>query len=174
MSLPIRYAASGPIIGNPEGGEAVPGEGFQLRLADNRASAGALVLDGTNQPMPGPSGEFVVGLADPKPGRRYAAHVVAVLETASAAAAKFTIGAQWRVDGGAWNQSSDFYTYQQGSASVTSMCCVFDTSLRLGSALVAPVLAASALLEVQFTARVSDGTGILAGDTLYARLIETL
>lgn len=175
MALPLRYSPSGPAISNPDGGEAVPGEGFQLRLADNRASAGALVLDGTNQPMPGPgTDEFVVALANPKPGLRYAAHVVAVLASASAAVSKFTLGAQWRVDGGAWAQSSHFYTYQNDAATASSLVCVFDTSLLLGSALVSPVLAASALLEVQFTARVDTGTGILAGDTLYARMIETL
>jgi hypothetical protein len=173
--LPIRYSASGPIITNDDGGEATPGEGFQLRLADNQASAGALVLDGTNQPVPGSGGsEFAVALANPKPGRRYAANLTIVLANNSAASAAFVVGAQWRVDGGAWVQSPDFFSYSQNSATIASMCCVFDTRLRLGSALVAPVLDASALLEVQFTARVSAGTGIQAGQTVYARLIETL
>lgn len=175
-NLPIRYAAAGPVIGNTDGGEAVPGEGFTLRVNDNFASTGVLGFDGTIKPIPTPLGDFTCQLSNPKPNLRYSAEIFCPIANQGAAPAAIRFLAQWKVDAGGFvnNPSDEWLTYDLIQAANTSFGAFYRTSLKLGSALSAPVLDASTLLTVRFAGTADSGVGSVVGNQMFARLIETL
>jgi hypothetical protein len=174
-ALPIRYSPSGPIIGNDDGGEATPGPGFTLRIADRQNTAGALVFSGVAQAIPatGPS-DFITSLTNPKPGLRYGAELLVCVQNTGGAVATVAIGAQYRIDAGAWVDEPRVMRYSQVLAADATMPLKFQTLFTLGQDLAAPVLDGSLLIDVQFTALVTVGAASLANCTLAARLYETL
>lgn len=177
IALPIRYSPSGPIIENGDGGQAVPGEGFTLRIVDALATAGSLTFSGTMQAIPKSGPEtFALGLANPKAGLRYHAECLVPVANTDSASAVVELGSQWRVDGGAWGQLAPAQRFElkNVTASGQSNLMLFRSLLTLGSALPSPVLVSSVLLEVQFTARVAPGAAVLGVGDLVGRLVETL
>lgn len=174
MTLPIRYSASGPAIGNSDGGDAVPGEGFQLRLDDGLQTTGELVLSATPDVIPGGASAVLRSLADPKPGRRYRFGCKVTISQNSDVTAVYRLTAQVRIDGGSWVTAPDQFDFRQSAITISTATVCLDTVMRLGSALAAPVLADSALLEVQFLAEALGGDGLIQGGSIYSYLIESL
>lgn len=176
MSLPIRYSPSGPIIDNGEGGEAVPGMGFQLRCVDLLDTAGALTFSASDQVIPGDSGSFIIEITDPKPGLRYAAQLFFDAESIGAAGYDLDVCAFWSVDGGVFAKNALLQEnrFRQSAAIVASSPAAYNSPLTLGSALPAPVLTGSTSLRVEFGAKVSSGAGSISlASTVFGRLVET-
>jgi len=173
--LPIRYSPSGPIISNDDGGDAVPGPGFTLRIVDKQLTAGSLTFSGSTQAIPatGPS-DFILAITNPKPGLRYGCELLVCAQNVGGAGANWGIGCQYRVDGGAFSPEPELVRFAQTQATSVSGQMKFQSLFRLGKDLQAPVLDASTLLEVQFTAIVTAGAAALTSGTLAARLYETL
>lgn len=68
----IRLSPSGPPITNNTGGEAVPGDGFQLRLAERAGSTAMAALTDAYQDITDIGGQpFQVLLLEPDPNRKY-------------------------------------------------------------------------------------------------------
>ena len=178
LGLPIRYSPSGPVIGNNDGGEATPGVGFQLRVVDRAITAGALVFAAGAAVIPetGPA-DFILEMPNPRPGLRYSAQLLVIVQNNSAAAATFTLNSQWSTDLGGFSPqvaASQNRTFNQLSATIASMHCTYLSTLALGSDMPTPVTSTSTSLRVQFTGQVSVGTAQLSPCTLVGRLIETL
>jgi hypothetical protein len=174
MFFTIRLSPSGPPLTNDDGGMANPGPGFQLRAEDALDSSGVLALTGTFQQIPTTTGLIEVSLANPDPALRYSAELICVVQNTGAAVATWQIASSWRVDAGAFVDSTHVFGYQQVSATNESMCCKYTSPLTAGGLLSAPVLGASTLLTARFVARTTIGAAAMAGNTLFARIIETL
>jgi hypothetical protein len=175
MSLPIRYSPSGPIISNNDGGEAVPGPGFTLRIVDRAVTAGALVFSGSSQVIPetGPV-DFILEMLNPRPGLRYYAQLLIMLQN-GAAAATWSMSSQWSVDNGAFGANHSPRTFNQAATAATSIQCTYLSVLTLGSALPSvPVAENSTSLRAQFVGSVSVGGISITPCTLVGRIVETL
>lgn len=173
MTLPIRYSPSGPIISSPAGAPAVPGVGFQLRLVDAMTSVGNLAFSSAaDDPIPAASGPFILEIANPKPTLRYSVEAFVVV-SGTTGTVEWGFGSIWRIDGGAWSSVTGGRCNVPGGSSAQPRQVNIAQPAVLGSALPAPVLADSTLLEVQLTATVLSGNpSITAGGSIYARLIE--
>lgn len=179
--LPIRYSPSGPEIGNPEGGVAVPGAGFPLRTVDLLDTAGELVFSGSDQVIPGSAGSFILEMANPKPGLRYGAQLVACTEVVGAGLLALDICAAWSVDGGVFfkNALAQENRFHQSAGAPASDTIYYNSPMMLGLALPAPVpsvvVGAATSLRVEFLAKHSGGAGQMSlPSTLFGRLVEYL
>lgn len=178
MLLPIRYAPSGPVIGNAEGGEATPGVGFQLRLVDAKFSAGAVSVTGTPQDVPqsGTSAILEVELPNPKPGLRYAVEAYIPARTAVNGIADVTMHVSFDTGSGYVAEPTNQANNSEiGAADSTGAgTVVFSSSLTLGSALQSPVSDSTTVLKAKV--QISGGTSvdIANGAGVFLKLVETL
>lgn len=171
MLLPIRYSPSGPIIRNAAGGDAVPGEGFRLRLSEVLDSQGALTLSGTPQDMPSNGADFIATLANPKPGLRYRASAQVNLTTTGAGGKQVLARFAWNAGNG-WVNGPAFQVVV-GATDNSFSLVLAESVLTLGSALPDPVTEASTQLQVRLTLEGTDTISV-AGQSMYLGLTETL
>ena len=176
--LPIRYSNSGPVIGNADDGEALPGEGMVLRLAELKASTGALTFSGTNQDIPtlAPTGILQVSLANPKPNLRYRAEARLQLNTTADLVQSYLMTFAASVSGGAF-QNVGVWQGAVGAAGVTatSQQVSFNLEATLGADLLAPVLDGSTSLQIKVMGQSSGGLIALSNQAqCWLGLFETL
>lgn len=177
-NLPIRYASAGPVIGNAEGGEAVPGQGFQLRMAELADSQGTLTLSSTLTDVPVVNAPTVLQatLANPKPNRRYRATCIVMLESTADLLQGIGGRFSWQVDAGAFAGAGAGFGGKVGAAGVTACAgqFQFESILTLGSALPSPVLNTSTSLTVRAQLQGTADVDLSAGMFAYIALTEHL
>lgn len=177
--IPLRLSPSGPPLENDNGGDGIPGSGFQLRFVDNAVSTAAVVLSGTMAPLTesGPT-PFSLALSAPSPNRKYVFEYSTTLSQTSNVSAQWRLACSYSYDGTNWDILSSgqwFTVFQRGSADLGSIQVYFRQLLTLGSALPGggvPANPIPANLFARPEAAVSTGTGIVAGTHMYARLTE--
>lgn len=176
MTRPIRYSPSGPVIGNAEGGQAVPGNGFDLRLSDDLGTQGVLTLSSSDQVIPTSDGDLFLRaeLTNPSPNLRYRAKAWVTFANANAAAQTVSMRFAWSVDGNpVFTGSADFNVGMAATVAQAQMCCL--SQLTLGSALPQAVLDTSTSLRVQLEAANSSGdVTLISGQQCYLELWESL
>jgi hypothetical protein len=127
----IRISPSGPFLQNDEGGFAVPGPGFQLRLAEKKATCGGSITFVASELG---SEALRVTLPDCSPDLNYKASAqINTWEQTNGSPVTLTFSIQRSVDAGAtWTTvKSDVFL---ANASDQSMMAVVNAELALGSA----------------------------------------
>lgn len=181
----LRLSPSGPPIVNDDGGQAVPGDGMQLRLAEAVASTAMAAFTNTFQDVVGTGSTFPgvpvqVLLLAPDPARKYKVnfHVDVVEPTGNADAVQFQLLASY--DGGATFPATLQANSHALLANMERTCCL-DVGLILGSQLGFPVVSAmpagspSIIVKVQGKASTS-GRAQIPGNNMciYLGLAELL
>lgn len=130
----LRLASSGPVLKNAEGGIAVPGEGFELRMVETKATVGG-TFDTTLTELNG-AGQLRVGMVGVKPNLRYKAQVQVntfyEVNTSGGQPVRFRVLVERSLDGGATWQGvmSDFF---ETRGSNEARMAVANVSMSLGS-----------------------------------------
>lgn len=178
----IRLAPSGPPITNDEGGSAVPGNGFQLRLAEAAGSTAMAALTDVYQDITDIGGlPYEVSLAAPDPNKRYKFNFHCDVNEVAAAEQSLLFRVVAAYDGATF--SNQLAENSQIINADDSRKMAIDVPMQLGSALgfpaQAPLPAGAPSITCRVQARVlNTGTAVIpnGGDngTIWLSLAELL
>lgn len=178
---PIRYSPSGPVIQNLEGGEAIPGEGFRLRLINKTQEMTALAFDTALQNIPvSGGGDLFLTLPNPAPNKRYKVRCIAQIETFDDGAFACQGGFGWQIDNGVQVNGADLFKGARGTLIDVADTQTFDAgfcwerAIQLGANLPAPVVSGSVALTVYAMVSGSSNVRLQDENTAYLELEEML
>lgn len=155
----MRYATSGGLIKNSEGGDFSPGEGMLMRMAEGYTTIGGTLQLTTTPQTLGTTLDggtvLIKTLTDPQADLRYRASLsVDVFNDNVGNTADVVLFIDTSVDGVNWvNQVNNTHACGAGSGAAgdqsTGMHCRLDMTMRLGSALVGGMPEGSPSLRVR-------------------------
>jgi hypothetical protein len=194
-SKPIRLSPSGPVVGNSDGGNFIPGPGTRLRLVQGHCTVSA-----TTQIPTTPATGAVIGptlgsaalnqhLDNPQPGCQYRASISCDLANQATTDGVVTLFLDTSVDGVAWTEAASNSHNVAGGALVSgrngSRRAKLDLILTQGADLGVTSSPASPALYVRgrilgtndiaaYCLLVSDATDAAGVGTIVLELEETL
>lgn len=115
----LRIAPSGPFLENDDGGFAIPGTGFQLRLDETKATCGGNI---TNVASELGSGGLRATLANCSPTLNYKASAqINTWEQVNGTDIEITVAIQRSIDGGSTWTTVGSDTFESGGSDSASM-----------------------------------------------------